>query len=333
MRFRRVAPLDRDDEFPRLLDHKTLHPVLVRGLWLSALGLPFLCGGAYILAIGTGLVDRTEAKSDGPNSVIVAFGFAFAVAGLGLIVEGALDALRRARLRARERKYRGDPWLADHDWNGGVITASRRDSPVRLVMAAAIWVAVTLTAYKWLQRDGVDSMQTLGLGVILLAMAALLVYSLVLAAGRLKYGRPWIEVDSPPTCPGETLSGRLHCRIGLSRFRRFELALRCVEERRLSYEVGNKRTVTTACYQLALLEVVVSGTEVEAGALPFSFEVPPTAMGSRLNARLALYWELEVTGVRDGVDFKKRFLVPIYGRGLSDRASVTSPPTELPRSW
>ena len=314
MRFRRAGPLAGDDQFPRLWNHRTLHPALVRGLGLVAMGLPFLCAGMYILAIGLGFVARPEGESDGPTSVIVAFGVSFAIAGLGLIVEGALDVVRRARLRARHRRHPREPWLADHDWREGVIAARRGESPVRLVMAAAVWIAVTLTAYKWLQRDDVESRVTLGLVAFLLAMVALLVYSVVRIVARLKYGRPWIEVDSLPTFPGETLSGWLYCRVDLSRFERFELALRCVEERRLSYESASERTITTACYQLALFEDVVSGTQAEDGALPFAFAVPADASGSRLNTRYALYWELDVIGATDGIDFAHRFLVPIYAR-------------------
>lgn len=291
--------------------------------WGAALaGLPFLFVGSFIAAAGFGWVPVDPAKIHAPRWMVACAGGAFALAGSFLLAHGLGGVLRRSRLEAEAATHPGEPWRGDHDWEPGYGQARGGARPLSLIPGAMLALMFLGVFHGWaFQLDGPLMVK----GMVLLFDAFfifLALRGLRRLAMRWKYGTPWIELEEFPVRPGARASGWVRCDRDLSNLDLVSITLRHITER---YEVrgqGKNRSISVVCYETWSSSQELRGVDAERGALPFSFELPVDAPTSAISSRPASFWDLEVRGRAEGVDFEQRFLVPVYARVVEQREAA-----------
>jgi len=290
--------------------------------WKGVLiGLPFV-GVGLLLAL---VVAPRRSGHDAPVEVIAAFGAVFFAAGAMLIVAAARPlwrARRRARLLAL---HRAEPWRADFAWDRrGIAGDAGRQAGAAFVAFAGIGAFLAVFGYAafgyldavrdgggvWLMRGGVAFFGLL--------LAVVLANALRLLAGRLKYGRGFLHFGRFPFLLGERADLRLAPPRHARGLRSLRVTLRCVEERIEDVKQGAERHISVVRWQLWADSRTVPATELAAGGLSLSYELPPDpALGTDLSATPPRYWELSADADAPGVEYAATFLVPVYASPLS----------------
>ena len=133
-----------------------------------------------------------------------------------------------------------------------------------------------------------------------------------------RYGRTFVRWSPFPAFVGERITLRFGVARKSPRFTRVTFRMRCVEERVVDKdESGRPCDAEVVAFELFEAARTIDAPEalprphVEA-VLPF--EIPAGLPGTDLTSDLPTYWELDVEGEAPGLDYRMRFLLPVYAR-------------------
>ena len=280
--------------------------------WLAVLfALPLFGAGAATLRIADALARQAALglpRSAVPPIAMAGLGFCFAIGGLTYVVYGVRGVLARRGLPALRARYPDQPWMVDFPWD---LRGGRDEAPAevgRLLWLVAV-MAVVLLPFCWVvfvarQQPFAVRMMLALFGLVAVAMLGRIAY---LVARRLRYGVSRIGLGSFPIAAGTTaellLDGLSPAVCALP----MRATLRCIEERFEVRGSGRNRRRVSICYELYRDEAPVAP-----GDARLRFELPEGAPGTRLSGIPPRYWELELLAETPGVDFRGRFLVPVY---------------------
>ena len=242
-------------------------------------------------------------------------GLLFALVGLAIVAHGLAGLLRNARVRKRSAERPHEPWYWDHPWD----RAGARHGGLGLQvkgLVGLLLLALFLAPFHWFAFESGDFGPKLIVGVFDLVLLAGIVGWLYELGRWLRWGESRLRFGAFPFLLGGPLNVEIEGLRG-DRVRSVTVTLRCVEE---AFEmVRRSRSHSTnrvACFQVWADTRTLSPAELGASAqgIPLAFALPDLALPTRLRERPPRYWEVDVRGEAPGIDYRARFLVPVYGR-------------------
>ena len=125
---------------------------------------------------------------------------------------------------------------------------------------------------------------------------------------RIRFGHARLNFDRFPYYPGDTLSLSFRNPKGLNAVP-LTMTLRCIEEKtgyRSKYDVEGQ----IVCEQIFAEQKEARSDD--SGRADVSFSIPPDAPGTKLMAKMPVYWELLVESLEPRIKYKRVFLIPVY---------------------
>ena len=275
---------------------------------LALLGVPLTAQGAYLVSIARRQLagERVPEAHVGPALMLA---LALLFGGLGLwFLAGAVDGVvTRLRVAHRRRLFPEQPWLADYPWERrGGRDLVPREVPRAFTGAAVVAAFAAIFAWAGFVADAGVAFQLAG-GLLVVGAVAATVRALCVAGGILRWGRSRLRFADFPCAPGGTIEVIFDDLVPGVRALPLRATLRCVQERWETREVARERQVETAHWELWRESVTVAPGERSA-----RFALPAGAPGTALGARPARWWELELVVAEPRVEWRARFLVPVY---------------------
>jgi hypothetical protein len=284
--------------------------------------------GLVLFAAGTalGLAGLNAGGHPEARPVGVTMGGALALVGLLVGAQGARDLLDRARRRRVLAAHPDEPWLADHPWRReGIIDATAGQARSALVGGGVLTVVVSTFASAAV-GDAQGPALFVALSVLGLVMAialGLVARGVYLVLRRSRHGLAELRFTRFPFLLGEPLEVALLREPTAPRLDGLTATLTCVVERWVEQgEAADAGDTGRGGPRRTLEKEVVWRAErpvawAYGGRIPIRFELPPpggAAVGTALSDDPPRYWELALRASVPGVDFRAKFLVPVYER-------------------
>ncbi len=299
-----------------LKGHKPLSHTTIHGWPAILFGAVFVIIGFPILAIGIGWTDYPKSSIHAPLWVISTFGGLFVTCGAWLMVHGTKGLHREWNRSHGQQQIPEKPWLWDYPWRASGITDNKFEESFNSLIVIGTFIAF-LAPFHWIafvsDSGGLfwqlltgffDVVIALGIGSYLFKNIA---QFWTFGNGRISFGDFPFFLGRSMQLTIEQLPSDLTT---------IQLTIRCIEE---AYEIrkrenGRKRESVVVCYQIYHDTQTIRGDLVnETGQLQCSWNLPEnTQLASTPSERPATFWELEVHGVRHGLDYHSHFLLPIY---------------------
>lgn len=309
--------IPRGHDWTPIRNHSTRSKTTVHGRGALIFGTPFFGMGLFIVLMAADVIEAEPGSLHAPRWVVGLAGGIFLLAGLSLLVHGALGLRAHKLSKGRALRYQHEPWMVDHRWD----PRGARDTGVRSI-AHMLWfglmMVVFLAPFNWwafLSGDGICFVQGFtGCFDLLLVWGAGYIVYLILR--RLKYGKTTLRFRAFPFFLGETFDAELVNTRGIGRFDKLTITLRCVQERFEVTKTSDGNSESVAVYSTWSDETVEEGGELRAGDAPkrITFALPEGDYDTRLLQLPPRYWELLVHAETPGVDYRSVFLVPVYAR-------------------
>lgn len=284
--------------------------------WISVFfGLPFAGAGAFVVMIGTGVVEVDPPSLHPPYWTLTAIGSMFAVAGTFLIGNGFASVIAKRRVNERKRMNPSQPWFWDYQWDPNGFSENKGKQVLRLFIAIGFFAAF-MAPFNWwaffLKNSPVMIKIIAGIfDAVILLGAGIAFYKLF---QFLKYGNSRISFASFPYFLGDSMALTLE---GMpDRLDKIQINLRYVEEAYETSGTGNNRSARVVGYELFGKERILSGREIVSPKMfSMNWTLPENqAMVTRLSSRPLRYWQLEVKADTPGIDYHSRFLLPVYAK-------------------
>jgi len=277
--------------------------------------LPFIGAGTYVTLIAAGVVKVKASSIHVPMWIIGAAGGAFLLAGISVFIHALVGLRRLARLNAQATTFPQDPWLADYEWNSE--GTESREGASFLTYALGLTVAVCIMSIM----NWVAFIKEAPFVIAIVAGLFDLLFLFIIGSAVRKtiahaqHGKPTLEFGNFPVHPGQLLRVRITSNQALQEVTNFVARLRFVEERYETRGSGKNRSQVVVCYNryedTRELDCI-GARKMATGGLELEFMIPTDARTTQLRGRPATYWDLELYAERPGLDFKHRFLIPIY---------------------
>ena len=285
---------------------------------MALFGLPFVGVGVWAVLAGTKLIPIDPSKLHAPHLMLAMFGVVFTAAGIMLWRMGwrQREANRRRALALLDGS---DPALADYPWNPHGFTPPRW-SRVAKTIGAVVFLALFLSMFNWWAFFGKGPLPVkIFVGIFDLILLALIWHAMIVVGRAIKFSGSSVEFSKFPFRPGEMLVLRWLVPQGMMRATQGSFTLRCVEE---WYEsTGSGKNSNRHLVQ----EQVWAGTwhldqpqELQPGETEkLDFALPSDAASTSLSTgkTKTVFWELAVDLDLTGLDFKEKYLVPVYRAG------------------
>lgn len=331
-----VAARGRDDTAPgiELRGCEPLSSTTVHGTRSLLLGVPFLAAGSFVVLAAADVIPQADSQFPAGRGVAALAGSLFGAAGVFLAVNGIRGVLRERRAAAGRERFLDMPWRYDRAWRAEGEDAARwsRAGAMLLPTVAFGAFAALGLVLAWGADGAPWFVKALAAAFALIVLAPLAELIRRVAQG-LRYGRTYVRWARFPAFAGERLTLRFGTTRETPRFTRLVFRLRCVAERYVERGTGEERATTVVCralHQDAQVVATPSAMPRPMCDTTVHFDLPADLPGNDLLARPATFWELEVEGEAPGLDYRQRFLLPVYAR-QGDGAEARRPgaPAEI----
>lgn len=306
--------VDPRDERTRLGTDNTLGARQHGGGSRLIAGPIFLGIGVAIALIAFDAISIDDDSFHAPRWVVAVIGGLFGGVGFLCLVAGLVGMCRARRRDALADRHPDEPWRRDYAWDPA---GSRDMGGERLIggLAGTVILGVFSIPFVWVGFFGG--------GGLVFAIAGGVLVTVTIAAGcvwfygltrRLKYGAGRVEFGSFPLWLGEPIALTWVGDRAIGRYDRITFTLRCIEEQVEVRGSGRDRSRRYVRYQCWADSYHAEGpAEHGAGeSIPMSFLPTSDLPSTALRADPPRYWELEIHAGTPGVDFRQRYLVPIY---------------------
>ncbi|HZQ17812.1 MAG TPA: HEAT repeat domain-containing protein [Terriglobales bacterium] len=285
---------------------------------LFVFGLPFF-GFGLVFALAF-LSFFPSLHKNGDPIAGAAFGFAFALIGLGLMI-GAVFGYRKAKQDQATKDANPDsPWLWRSDWATGKALSQKRNTIfgwwIGTVISSMIILPIALSTVPGAVRNS-DPKALIPLGLCVIPLI-LLIGALRASIRRERYGTTYFEFAALPFSPGKRVTGQIHLRLDTAAEHGIDLRLACVR----TITTGSGKQQSTNSITLWQDQKNVSQGALSVGplgtAIPVDFGVPQDAYETNHdNYRDQLAWVLYAKADVPGVDYSDAFEVPVFRSGAS----------------
>jgi hypothetical protein len=291
-------------------------PTAVSGWTAIVIALPVVVVGLACLGIAAGYIPiKASGARQAPSWIFGVFGAVLAWAAISSGVHGARGLQQSARRDRLRSAHPDEPWRWDHTWDERGSTDDTSDRAGSLLVGAFVML-VFMAPFHWIGFVAGRGLVMFGVIALLFdAVAlALIARAVYLLMRRWKYGRTRARFARFPFRPGSTVEIHVEAPVALPQHAVVTATLRCVQERYVRSGTGEEASLSVACYE-KYRDVTPAPFASTAGggrALRVRFELPRDVPSTDLSSRACRYWELEVEAATDGVDYRARYLVPVY---------------------
>ena len=235
--------------------------------------------------------------------VVIAF---FVMLWVMLLLTGLRN--RRAWRVINEGRARQptEPWSWEYPWPRELLPDRARSNRAGILAFVIPAFAILVVTNGFMYVDGVfDSHPT---RMLLINGAAILLLGsfLYLVAQGAKYRGIKLRLPHFPLLVGESTTVMLEHADQLRHAEEVKVRLRCVEQR-------TSHGATSNSVRQMIDELFGMDIEYRHGE-PLSFTIPADAPGTQMLGRPPVMWELAVDAKVPGIDYRGRFLLPIYQR-------------------
>ncbi len=200
------------------------------------------------------------------------------------------------------------------EWASGRIRCSGRSTFLLSWFFALFWNAVSLPLLWAIPAEVEKGNQAALIGVLFpLVGVGLVVWAIRTTIHRFRFGSSEFQMDTLPGVIGGELRGTVHAKEGVSPLDGFRVKLVCVN--RVTTGSGQSRTISEHI-RWQEEQTVGAGRVI---SMPYRtdipvvfripYEVEPSSPESSDNE---IVWRLEVQAAVPGVDFKARFVLPVF---------------------
>jgi hypothetical protein len=274
--------------------------------------IAFLAAAATGFALWTGFTDMAR--------VTLPVALVAAVVSLVHAVRRIPRNAYNARLRAA---HPAEPWRWDHPWD----QRGSRDESTPAEAATSFAAALIMTVFAagftgagfWFLVTGDTRRKLFALPFVVIGLVFdYVVVRLFLDAGRLtarrlKYGRVAASFDRFPFRRGEQLRLHVAAPPSLPRHALVTTTLRCIQEGHDGSGAHEDRS-RLHCYEVYRDTAPAEQIDAAPGtrAMRVTFSLPADTHPTELSAYPCRYWEVELEAATEGIDYRARFLVPVY---------------------
>ena len=260
-------------------------------------------------------MDYSKDSIHAPLWVVGFGGAAFVGGGFWLFIHGARGLRRIWNMEHGKQQLPTSPWLWDYPWQAWGTRDNYLESALTSLIAFIV-LGVLLAPFNWIAFIRDDS-SFFWQGVV-----GLLDLIIIVGVGSqfttnlnryLRFGNAKLCFNNFPFFLGKPMSLTLKY-LPTDIPTTLQLDLRCIEE---AYEVhgeGENKKSVVECYQIYKDSKVLEKKHIEPGAdLHLSWVLPnDKSFSSTPSERPATFWELEVTAERPDINYRSRFILPIY---------------------
>lgn len=236
----------------------------------------------------------------------VAFLGIVALAGASFARHGWRGMRHEKRIALGAARHPEQPWLWDYEWDPRNLPDRAGGDGAKAVRVGVVSI-LFLAPFHWigLTVDGAGVFLVFAL-LLDLVFLALLGYGVFLLVRQARYRGVRLHLATHPFYLGRELVAEL---VGLPReMGEITATLRCVQEEYVERRTsGGKKTRSIVSRVLHEEERSAPSSQPR-----FTFPLPEGDYETRLRERPPRYWELETAGSADGLDFRSRYLVPVY---------------------
>jgi hypothetical protein len=243
----------------------------------------------------------------------------------GLIVLAYVPRTIRRDMDANRLRvaHPDEPWRWDHRWDergsGDDSTAAEAATSFAAALFMTVFAAGFTAAGVWFLITGDTRSRLFALPFVVVGLVfdyvviRLFVDGGRLTARRVKYGGGLASFHRFPFRRGGPLRLHVQAPPALPRHAFVTATLRCVQERHEITGTSEDRS-RFHCYEVYRDTAPVDQVDAAPGArtLRVIFSLPVDVPATELSAYPCRYWEVELEACTEGVDYRARFLVPVY---------------------
>ena len=271
---------------------------------------PFLGIGIWASLVGFGVIELDKDNIHAPLWVISVVGFIFFVGGMMILCM----AWRTWRCQSRRSDAAGGIYareMSDYDWNPEATTDARWGEAGKTLLGA-IFVGVFLSVFNWWAWNDRSVFLIVFVGLFDLLLLFLCARTILLTLRALKFGASRVSWERFPVAPNDRGELELfwHVPAGISEVGCGRFTLRCVEEKQERNGESNSIRHDEVFHETIGFDDPCRCTAGDRVKLPF--KLPDEARSSSIHAVPSYFYELEVNLTLPGVDFRERYLVPVY---------------------
>ena len=280
------------------------------------LGSPFVLIGIAIAALVLSEAhDEPVLASMGGRIAIYCVATVFLVCGLLLVLHGIGGIRRERQLQPLRTMHLEEPWRWDHAWDRRGTMDSDLMRRVRARFAMSLLVGCFLVPFHWFGFFAPEPTIFIGIIALLfdLVVIGTLTQAVLLLLRRRRYGLGVALYERFPFHRGQPVELVVGRPAALRDDAQIEATLRCVQERAVTRGSGSSRSTTIECHEVAHVPLTIE--DVREGTRRFLRVrgVPPAdTLATALSETPSRYWELELVSQVPGIDWRARFLVPVY---------------------
>jgi hypothetical protein len=291
-------------------------------------GSLFVGAGTFIMLVGTKVLPVDPASVHAPYWVLTAAGASFALGGLMVWGMAWRQIAANRERRQAARRYADEPALADYHWHPDGFEVLQWTAAAK-ALGFAIGLTIFISIFNWwaFAADGGWVVKTV---VTVFDCAAV---ALWWSAGRLigcafKFGHSRIAFTRFPYRLPEPVVVHWQPSDNIREVNNGTFTLRCVEEWTEVRGSGKNRSAQLVHEEVWSAQWLLDHAhklQVKE-AVELRYDLPPDALPTQLSADKPVFWELEVQLDLPGLDFKEKYLVPVYGAKLAARNETDAVP-------
>jgi hypothetical protein len=293
---------------PRPNQQPTTHLPTIQGPATRTEGIALLAGGILFGGLGIALalaatgVELLPAEGEAPPLILLG-GLAVAFIGSGIfLLHSAIVRLRKIQ---PDHMHAHPSQQVDY-WRDGWTTELNPAS-----LAKAMWRSILGLAVVTMLLLAAIAMNAPAMFMYLFgAFGAALLFGAISSLRRaLRYAPSRLEIGREFFLPGETIRVNLHCDKGLDVCEWIELDLQYIRQTNDGEDIRHEILYTNPTR--------IEGTEFPGGIVPHPLPITipqpkDKAWPNSLETKIALFWILSVHAKTQGLDYRSKFILPIY---------------------
>jgi len=277
-------------------------------------GLLFFGPGAAIALVGMRVIPVHPASVHAPWWVIQVCGLCFAGGGFMVWAMAVTQLRADRRRRAASQRFAGSEAMLDYAWDARGFSPPHWKRAAGLLLTAG-FMSVFISVFNWAAWFSRTPPLVKIVTVIFDLVIILVWWKAVIELSRAaRFGKSRVMFAHFPYRMSETVSIGWVPPKGIARAEKGSFTLRCVEEYYEERRSGRERSRWLVHDELSAETQSFDAPQAFAPdrAVELRFTPAGDAPATHLSADRPVFWELEVTLARAGLDFEERYLIPIY---------------------
>jgi len=303
-------------EVARRLNVPVVGTYVASGPALLLMGAVFFGVGCFISLLGLEWIPIDRSRVHVPIKLLILVGLVFALPGSMLLFSGIKRFRAERRSRGLLALHPDQAWAWDGDWDG-LVLEDRTGGNLLTKIFGIIFLGSFATVFHWIgfHDERAGSLFTVGSILVDIGLAIAIFFFVQSLLRLARHGRGKLRLAHMPIRPGQPCRLQLSLESDLSLFDALHLDLAYVEERVVETGSGRNRSRQVIAeariqeHQDIQLEGALGGMQ---NSLDILLHLPETSPKTRLSIQPARSWQLGIHLEALGLDYKGRFVLPVY---------------------